>query len=372
MPLYTIIMDFEGGTYVQQVMAENPVDAIDLWARNPDPGMLAGIKHRTRSTWAKRLIADIENGLDLLVPMAGTQSVWCRSFSQGTKLAVVNVVQTEQHRAQLYAPQPKTLHIVFGLSAAGSIREALKRTDRPDKVVGLVDDFSHGPTDSTDVKARQAFTEDVLGYDFEDENIRKTRKAFWRKSLDHRQRRIVWLSRWSTLEYCNFLAWLERNGNAPFELVDLTDASLPSRLDPSISLPVQCTSLIGADQFVRYRLWQRASPPSGQQLFDWIRLWGRLRSDDAPLRVITPEGLVSAPIEHFDVDLLAQVGDDWIDGRRIVGETMGAMMDDSFREGGVYQCGDLILFSRVRALVKSGVLEKKGRLNSATFKVRRA
>jgi len=270
------------------------------------------------------------------------------------------------------APQRKTLHVVFGLSAAASVSVALKRADRPDKVVGLVDDFSHGPTDSTDVKARQVFIEDVLAYDFEDETIRKMRKAFWRKSLDHKRRRIVWLSRWSSMEYCNFLAWLEQNGDAPFELVDLTEASLPSRLDPSISLPVQCTSLISADQFVEYRLWERAAPPSGQQLFDWIRLWGRLRSDDAPLRVITPDGLVSVPIEHFDIDLLAQVGDDWIDARRVVGETMGAMMDNSFREGGVYQCGDLVLFSRVRRLVEAGVLKKKGRLNSATFKVRRA
>ncbi len=60
------------------------------------------------------------------------------------------------------APLRKTLHVVFGLSAAGSLREALKRAELPDKVVGLIDDFSYGPTDPVGIKARQAFVEDVL------------------------------------------------------------------------------------------------------------------------------------------------------------------------------------------------------------------
>ena len=269
------------------------------------------------------------------------------------------------------APIRRTLHVVFGLSAAGSIREALKRIDRPDKVVGLIDDFSCGPTDSSDMKARQAFDEDVLGYDLEDEDVRKMRKAFWRKSLDPKQRRIVWLSRWSAIEYCNFLVWLEQNGDAPFDLVDLTDTSLPGHRDPSVFKPVMCTALVGAEQFVQHQLWDRAVPFSEQQRSDSMRLWGRLRSEDAPLRVITPAGLVSAPIEQFDADLLSRVNDDWTDARQVVGRTMVAAMYDSFREGGVYQCGDLLLFSRVRSFVEAGVLKKKGRLYSATFKVRR-
>lgn len=367
MPLYTIIMDYEGGTYIRQLTAENPVRVLDFWARNPDPEMLAGIKHRHRSTWAKDLIANIESGGQTLVPLNGLQSAWCHSFLQGRKLALVNIVQTE-------APPPdrKTLHVVFGLSAAGSVREALKRTDRPDKVVGFIDDFSYGPTDPEDIDARRTFVEDVLGYDFHDDETRKTRKAFWRKSLDPKQRRIVWLSRWSAMEYCNFLAWLERNGDAPFDLVDLTDTRLPGWRDPSMPEPVMCTSLVGSAQFVRHQLWDRAEPFVEKQRRDAMRLWGRLRGEDTPLRVITAEGLVSAPLTYFDEDLIGRVGTDWVDAGLVVGQTLSAMMDNSFREGGVYQCDDLVLFSRVRSLVEDGILEKKGRLHGSTFKVRRA
>ncbi len=174
------------------------------------------------------------------------------------------------------------------------------------------------------------------------------------------------------MEYCNFLAWLERNGDAPFELVDLTDTRLPGWRNPPDLEPVPCTSLVGSDQFVRYQLWDRATPFTEKQRRDMMRLWMRLREENAPLRVIKPEGLVSAPLDYFDADLLRQVGKDWTDARRVVGETMGAMMEDTLREGGIHQCGNLVLFSRVRALVEAGTLEKKGRLYSATFKVRRA
>ena len=367
MPLYTIIMDCEGGTYIRQVTADDPVGALDFWARNPDLEMLAGVKHKRRSTWAKDLIADIETRTDNLVPLTGLHSVWCRSFTQGRKFALINIVQTEAA-----PPERKILHVVFGLSAAGSVREALKRADLPDKVVGLVDDFSFGPTDSLDIKARQTFIEDVLRYDFEDDDVRKRRRTFWRKSLDAKRRRIVWLSRWSTMEYCNFLAWLEQNGDAPFELVDLTNARLPGWRDPSTLEPVRSVSTVGTEQYVQYRLWDGAEPFSERQRFDSMQLWGRLREENAPLRVITPEGLVSAPLDYFDADLLRHVGEDWTDARRVVGETLCAMMDGTFREGGVSQCGSLVLFSRLRALVGEGALKKKGRLYGATFMVRRA
>ena len=367
MALYTIIMDCEGGTYIRQVTAEDPVRALDFWARNPEPEMLAGVRHKRRSTWAKDLIADIETGADTLAPLTGLQSVWCTAFKQGRKFALVNVVQTEA-----LPPERKTVHVVFGLSAAGSVREALKRADLTDKVVGLVDDFSFGPTDSLDRKGRQTFIKDVLRYEFEDDDIHKKRRTFWHKSLDAKKRRIVWLSRWSPMEYCNFLAWLEQNGDAPFELVDLTDTQLPGWRDPSTLEPVRCTSTVGPDQFVRYRLWDRATPFTEKQRRDEMRVWFRLREENTPLRVMTPEGLVSAPLDYFDADILRHVGKDWTDARRVVGETMGALTEDTFREGGIHQCGDLVLFSRVRALVEKGVLKKKGRLYSATFMVRRA
>jgi len=247
----------------------------------------------------------------------------------------------------------------------------MRQAERPDKVVGLIDEFSYGPTDPDDIKGRETFIGDVLGYDWEDHDTRKMRKAFWRNSLDTRRRRVVWLSRWSATEYSNFLAWLERNGDAPFDLVDLTDTVLPGRRDPSVLEPVAYTAVVGAAQFVEHQLWDRAEPFTEQQRGDAMRLWGRLRREDAPLRAITPEGLVSAPLTYFDEDLMRHISADWIEAGLVVGKTLSALMSESFRPARICQCGDLVLFSRVRALVKDNVLQKKGRLHSGTFKARR-
>ncbi len=263
----------------------------------------------------------------------------------------------------------RPLHVVFGLSAAGSLREAIRVSGLPDEVIGFIDDFSCGPTDSTDTVARQDFVDEVLNYEVGDDA--EQIESFWQSALDASRSRIVWLSRWSAAEYCNFLAWLERSGDTSFELVDLTETRLPSRRDPRVLKPVECTALVGAEQFVQHRLWDRARAPSSDDLSEWKALWACLRAEGAPLRVIEPEGLVSAPLSYFDEDLKSRIGAEWVNASLVVGEVMGAMMFDSFREGGVYQCGDRVLFSRLRTLVEHGLLEKKGRLTGARFQVRR-
>jgi hypothetical protein len=49
---------------------------------------------------------------------------------------------------------------------------------------------------------------------------------------------------------------------------------------------------------------------------------------------------------------------------------LGDTMFESFRERGFFQCGDLVLFMRVRALVEQGTLEGLGDPYERDFKVR--
>ena len=48
-------------------------------------------------------------------------------------------------------------------------------------------------------------------------------------------------------------------------------------------------------------------------------LWQRLRSENAPLRVIEGGELVSAPISYFDTRLMSYVTNDWQKVAMIVG-----------------------------------------------------
>jgi hypothetical protein len=55
------------------------------------------------------------------------------------------------------------LHVAPGMSAAGSMRMAVKMDGRPDEVIGLPDSLSFGPIDYTDPERRGAWVENVLG-----------------------------------------------------------------------------------------------------------------------------------------------------------------------------------------------------------------
>ncbi|WP_349313591.1 DUF3658 domain-containing protein [Brevundimonas subvibrioides] len=211
--------------------------------------------------------------------------------------------------------------------------------------------------------------EDLLEIEI-DQDDRTSIEIFWQKALNPTHPRIVWLSQWSTMEYCGFLEWLRRNGDAAFNLVNLTDHSLPDPRTPGITSPVQCVSLVRGELFAKYALWDRAITPDRQSLSNWASLWEQLRTENAPLRVMTPEGLVSAQIDYFDKQLLKHATNDWAFDRSLVGQVLGDMMVESFRERGVFQCGDLVLFARVHALVERGALEGLGDPYARDFKVR--
>jgi hypothetical protein len=262
-----------------------------------------------------------------------------------------------------------TLHVVFTLSAAGALREGLAIAGRDEDVIGLQDDWSHGPIDCADLDARLDAVEELLEIEIEQAE-RTSIETFWRKALDSTRPRIVWFSQWSTMEYCGFLEWLRRNGEADFELADLTNESVPDPRTPGMLYSVHCVSLLCGEHFAKYRLWDRAVTPDRQKLSNWMDLWKQLRTENAPLRVMTPDGLISAPIDYFDRLLLKHATPDWTFDRNVVGQVLGDTMFESFRERGFFQCGDLVLFMRVRALVEQGTLEGLGDPYERDFKVR--
>ena len=82
MPLFTIVMEFKGGTYVSQIRAPSPEAALENWARGLEvkniEGMTAGIKRQfvewlpearptavdgLKSTWSSGLVARADSAL---------------------------------------------------------------------------------------------------------------------------------------------------------------------------------------------------------------------------------------------------------------------------------------------------------------------
>jgi hypothetical protein len=83
-------------------------------------------------------------------------------------------------------------------------------------------------------------------------------------------------------------------------------------------------------------------------------LWGQLLSENAPLRVIDGDRLVSAPISFFDSLLMSYVTDDWQKVSRVVGPAMVSQMD-------IVQTGDRFLAARINNLAESGHLDIRGK-----------
>jgi len=238
------------------------------------------------------------------------------------------------------------LHVVFTDTGAADLREALKTSGRDDAVVCLADNLSFGPIDPVDPEARRNWVEKELGFTgwpstpeqdgdngWEDISVRA--HAFWNESLSQRHRKIAWISRRSAMEYAGFLEWLWRLGDAPCEVVDLTDVNIsyrPEHGPPRRPRLAMSLGMLDHNTICNNDLWDLAE------------------------RVIDGDKLVSAPITFFDSLLLSHVKANWLKVARVVGEALtDQTMDRAF------QTCDMVLAARINSFVKSGVVEFQGK-----------
>lgn len=172
------------------------------------------------------------------------------------------------------------------------------------------------------------------------------------------KRKIAWLTRRSAKEYAGFLDWLSRLGGAPCEVVDLSEVMVSSPPAQGPARPPRLAMSLGMlhpDIICRERLWDLAEPLQESARRRYQDLWKRLVVENAPLRVLDGETLVSAPISFFDSRVMSQANDKWQHAMRIVGNTL---------VGGpntwIIELGDTFVMGRLMALVKSGHLDLQG------------
>ena len=258
-----------------------------------------------------------------------------------------------------------TLHIVFSLSAAHDLGKALAELGQPDEVLAFSDDLSFGPINPPDSDLRAQWVESELGWTGWEE-VGEQDQAFWAGARSNQCRRIAWMSRRSTHEYANFLEFVWRLGDAPCDVVDLTDVLVTGREENgqgSAPRLAGALALLPAYQIVEANLLERAQPLTKPLLERYRIAWRTLRAENAPLRVLRDDlELVSAPISFFDEQLVSYVKQSWLKAARIVGETLAAFMNEAR-----FQTGDLVLASRLRALAAAGRLEAKGDLSQLMY-----
>jgi hypothetical protein len=245
---------------------------------------------------------------------------------------------------------PTTLHVVFTTPAADSLSQALKNAGRDDRVIAFYDDLRFGPINPPDSALRAKWVEDELGWTGSPNLITESER-FWRESLSPNRRRVAWLSRRCAMEYAFFLEWLRRLGDDPCEVVDITDLKLSRN---PFGLPLSL-ALLPPDEIAEHDLFDQAKILPATTRSEYQALWGQLRAENAALRVLAGDVLVSAPISFFDSLLMSFATDNWQKVARIVGLALDSQMDDR-----IFQTGDIVLVARVNALVEAGRLELQG------------
>lgn len=254
-----------------------------------------------------------------------------------------------------------TTHVVFNPSGAGSLRQAIREAGQADRVLNSFDSLSFGPINPSDAKTRRKWVEEVLDLTDWDEIAGRDSTFFWAEALSASDRTVVWTSRRSTQEYAGFLEWLWRRGDEPFDIIDLTETKVVSRLkDGGLTQPhfAGSLALLHVYQIVENGLLDQAVPITPVLRDRYQEEWRQLREENAALRVVVQGRLVSAPITYFDPLLMSHAKPQWQKVALVVGTALGDFWDAS-----LFQTDDLVLAARVRALVDMGQLESQGNLS---------
>jgi hypothetical protein len=244
------------------------------------------------------------------------------------------------------------------------LRRALALAGRSDRVVCSFDDLSFGPIDPPDGELRTRWVQEEIGYTGWEDVIAQT-TPFWSEALAPGPK-VAWMSRRTTLEYAGFLEWLWRLGDEPCDVIDLTDVMIVGRGQDGKPAPMRhaiSLGLLPIHEILDNNLIDRAQTLAPQDRQQYRETWRRLRAENAALRVLNANGLVSAPISFFDPLLLSCATRSWQKAARVIGEALAKELDDA-----VLQTGDLLLAARIRTLVETGFLEARGDL----FDIRRS
>ena len=245
----------------------------------------------------------------------------------------------------------KTTHIAPSDSAGGSLQEALPVAGRDDALLVFGDALSCGPIASGDPVERATWWKDEHGWPEIEENIR----SFWTRVDASEGKLVLWFGRHSARELAFRHAWAWRVVQRRYHAVDVTGLRIPvtwGNGTNGVIESAQAVSTIPSTGLAT--LFDSERETSSDEEARYRRQWAKLMAEDAPFRIITPTGLISAPNDCFDHLLLAHSATDWRKVAYVVADVLGLNSEPYL------QMSDGTLIGRVAALVDQGKLVADG------------
>lgn len=251
----------------------------------------------------------------------------------------------------------ETIHVVFSVSVAATLRSALPLLDSAERVIGLADSLSVGPIDPLDPNARRAWAHSALrmgsiSRDGLDRELVKWEHA-WAEATAPGIDPVFWVCRSSPAEHACFLAFAARMQDRSFDIIDATDLDFTTA--DGVRSP-WCLGVMRAQDIVASGLYARRRPLSPEERRAASEAWSQLQRENAPFRIVQDGRLVSAPLTHYDARLVGQASQDWENAARLIGRMMTLCWDAPSGDG----TDDAALFARMLALGEMGLLEIAG------------
>ena len=89
MHLFTLFMDFRGGTYISQISALDIRSALKQWAEEINSKKIAHFGETSKKELREKIL------LDTCVPVKDVKNVWCSGAALKTGCVFVHIVRTE-------------------------------------------------------------------------------------------------------------------------------------------------------------------------------------------------------------------------------------------------------------------------------------
>jgi hypothetical protein len=249
-------------------------------------------------------------------------------------------------------------------SAGGSLMQALERAGREETVLAFPDDLSCGPIQGSAPAARADWW--VWMYCGEPEDGVAEMQAFWDRVTTTDDELVVWWGRHSSRECAFFMALADRLLDRPFNAIDVTEVEYSFTGGDGSQILSQAPQEVSTMQREGLAgLLDTQKPVNEAERRDAALHWRQLRQENAPFRILSPGGLVSAPLDYFDDQILAQLSLEWQKVPRVLWNS--SRLDERQH----IQLSDYMAHKRLVFLVENGrVLADGDPRNTRTCRVR--
>ncbi len=256
------------------------------------------------------------------------------------------------------------VHVMPGDSAGGSLLKALRDAQRDETIIPFPDNLSYGPIGADDSNASgrwEWWRWEFLG---SREDHARALRDFWHRVMTAEGNLVVWWGR-SPPEWSFFLAFAAQLAERSYETIEVTGTQhefVGRNGTRILSQPAEGVSTM-RHEGLELLFDKQVLVSAGQRELAAAQ-WLHLCRENAPFRIVSDTGLVSAPIDVFDAFILERLSTDWRD--------LSAVLWDVYsRQHHYCRISSGMILMRLAAMVDDGrVLANQVPLNVKCSRIR--